>query len=121
MRSAPTLNSCTMPFSSVAMIEKLALVRIAFSSAPSFRRASAECGRRTASGLEASLSAVRPPLWWNMGSPLVGSSDHGSATSAARMCGNEQRIQLTRHHARDVEHQPLVFGFDHAVAFADDL
>ena len=30
MRSAPTLNSWMMPFSSVAMIEKLALVRIAF-------------------------------------------------------------------------------------------
>jgi hypothetical protein len=30
MRSAPTLNSWMMPFSSVAMIEKLALVRMAF-------------------------------------------------------------------------------------------
>src|SRR5687768_12836052 len=34
MRSAPTLNSWMMPFSSVAMIEKLALVRIAFCRAP---------------------------------------------------------------------------------------
>jgi hypothetical protein len=33
MRSAPTLNSWMMPCSSVAMIEKLALVRIAFCSA----------------------------------------------------------------------------------------
>src|SRR5258707_1124415 len=39
MRSAPTLNSWMMPFSSVAMIEKLALVRIAFCSAPAFARA----------------------------------------------------------------------------------
>src|SRR6185295_18645800 len=30
MRAAPTLNGWMMPFSSVAMIEKLALVRIAF-------------------------------------------------------------------------------------------
>src|SRR5438445_10806837 len=36
MRSAPTLKSWMMPFSSVAMIEKLALVRIAFCSAPAF-------------------------------------------------------------------------------------
>src|SRR4051794_17568044 len=34
MRSAPMLKSWMMPFSSVAMIEKLALVRIAFCSAP---------------------------------------------------------------------------------------
>src|SRR3954468_97689 len=34
MRSAPTLKIWMMPFSSVAMIEKLALVRIAFCSAP---------------------------------------------------------------------------------------
>ena len=46
MRSAPTLNNWMMPFSSVAMIAKLALVRIAFCSAPAlsnifWRRASA--------------------------------------------------------------------------------
>ena len=40
MRSAPTLNSWMMPFSSVAMIEKLALVRIAFCKAPVFSNAS---------------------------------------------------------------------------------
>src|ERR1044072_696428 len=34
MRSAPTLNSWMMPFSSVAMIENLALLRIAFCNAP---------------------------------------------------------------------------------------
>src|SRR5688572_4434597 len=39
MRSAPTLNSWMMPFSSVAMIEKLALVRMAFCSAPVLSRA----------------------------------------------------------------------------------
>src|SRR6185503_8805752 len=39
MRSAPTLNSWMMPFSSVAMIEKLALVRIAYCRAPAFSRA----------------------------------------------------------------------------------
>src|SRR3954468_5855083 len=70
MRSAPTLNSWTMPFSSVAMIEKLALVRIASSSAPSFRRASAECAWRAASGLEASFRAGwRSPRLWNMDDP----------------------------------------------------
>jgi hypothetical protein len=37
MRSAPTLNSWMMPCSSVAMIEKLALVRMAFCSAPVLR------------------------------------------------------------------------------------
>ena len=40
MRSAPTLNSWMMPFSSVAMIEKLALVRMAVCSAPVFSKAS---------------------------------------------------------------------------------
>ena len=39
MRSAPTLKSWMTPFSSVAMIEKLALVRIAFCSAPALRSA----------------------------------------------------------------------------------
>src|SRR3954471_8312342 len=39
MRSAPTLKSWMMPFSSVAMIEKLALVRIAFCSAPALSNA----------------------------------------------------------------------------------
>src|SRR4030088_1084143 len=39
MRSAPKLNSWMMPFSSVAMIEKLALVRIAFCNAPAFSKA----------------------------------------------------------------------------------
>jgi len=34
MRSAPTLKSWMTPFSSVAMLEKLALLRIAFCSAP---------------------------------------------------------------------------------------
>src|SRR5579859_5440735 len=39
MRSAPTLNSWMMPRSSVAMIEKFALVRIAFCNAPALSRA----------------------------------------------------------------------------------
>src|SRR6185295_8681584 len=34
MRSAPTLNNWMTPFSSVAMIEKLALLRTAFCRAP---------------------------------------------------------------------------------------
>src|SRR3954468_2797051 len=39
MRSAPTLNTWMIPRSSVAMIEKLALVKIAFCNAPALRRA----------------------------------------------------------------------------------
>src|SRR4051812_23654754 len=44
MRSAPTLNNWMTPFSSVAMLEKLALLKIAFCKAPALRRASS---RRT--------------------------------------------------------------------------
>src|SRR5436190_24172816 len=40
MRSAPTLKSWMTPFSSVAMLEKLALLRMAFCSAPVLRSAS---------------------------------------------------------------------------------
>src|SRR5947207_15375643 len=40
MRSAPTLNICMTPFSSVAMLEKLALLRIAFCKAPVLSKAS---------------------------------------------------------------------------------
>ena len=39
MRSAPTLNSWMTPFSSVAMLEKLALFKIAFCSALVLSRA----------------------------------------------------------------------------------
>src|SRR4249919_383812 len=39
MRSAPTLNNWMMPFSSVAIIEKLALVRIAYCKAPALSSA----------------------------------------------------------------------------------
>src|SRR5688572_30463453 len=39
MRSAPTLKSWMTPFSSVAMLEKLALLRMAFWRAPVLRRA----------------------------------------------------------------------------------
>src|ERR1017187_4704955 len=39
MRSAPTLKSCMTPFSSVAMLEELALLKIAFCSAPAFSSA----------------------------------------------------------------------------------
>src|ERR1035437_3009115 len=44
MRSAPTLNIWMSPFSSVAILEKLALLKIAFCKAPVFSRASS---RRT--------------------------------------------------------------------------
>src|SRR5258706_12547469 len=44
MRSAPTLKSWMTPFSSVAMLEKLALLRIALCSAPVLSRAAS---RRT--------------------------------------------------------------------------
>src|SRR5208282_3633218 len=40
MRSAPTLKIWITPFSSVAMLEKLALLKIAFCKAPVFSRAS---------------------------------------------------------------------------------
>src|SRR3979490_248881 len=40
MRSAPILNNWMMPFSSVAIIEKLALLKIAFCRAPVFSRVS---------------------------------------------------------------------------------
>src|SRR3954467_10408408 len=38
IRSAPTLNSWITPFSSVAMLEKFALLRIAVCSAPAIKR-----------------------------------------------------------------------------------
>jgi hypothetical protein len=41
MRSAPTLKIWITPFASVAMLEKLALLKIALWSAPVFSRASA--------------------------------------------------------------------------------
>src|ERR1700675_517750 len=40
MRSAPTLKIWMTPFASVAIIEKLALLKIAFCKAPVFSRAS---------------------------------------------------------------------------------
>jgi len=43
MRSAPTLNIWMTPFASVAMLEKFALLKIAFCSAPAFSSASSAC------------------------------------------------------------------------------
>ena len=45
MRSAPTLKIWITPFASVAMLEKLALLKIAFCSAPVFCSAASACLR----------------------------------------------------------------------------
>src|SRR4051794_836922 len=58
MRSAPTLNSWMMPFSSVAMIEKLALVRIAFCKAPVLSSVSWRRNSLIPSGLHSSFGTT---------------------------------------------------------------
>src|SRR5471032_845661 len=45
MRSAPTLKIWMTPFASVAMLEKLALLKIALCSAPAFSNAASACLR----------------------------------------------------------------------------
>ena len=45
MRSAPTLKIWMTPFSSVAMLEKLALLKMAFCRAPALSSASSACLR----------------------------------------------------------------------------
>src|SRR5215203_1799516 len=56
IRSAPTLNSWMTPLSSVAMLEKLALLRMAFCSAPVLR--SASCRRTSAPASAVMVSSV---------------------------------------------------------------
>src|SRR5688500_5982880 len=57
MRSAPTLKIWMTPFASVAMLEKLALLKIALCNAPLVRRASAS---RTSTGTVALRSVIGP-------------------------------------------------------------
>jgi hypothetical protein len=58
MRSAPTLKIWMTPFSSVAMLEKLALLKIAFCRAPVLSRASLRRTSVTTSGLPAASSRM---------------------------------------------------------------
>ena len=58
MRSAPTLNICMTPFSSVAMLEKLALLKIAFCKAPVLSRASWRRTSMLAAVVPAALSRM---------------------------------------------------------------
>src|SRR6202162_4390847 len=68
MRSAPTLNIWMTPFSSVAMLEKLALLKIALCKAPAFSRASL---RRTSVTTLSLLAAGmgEPPVCADMSAP----------------------------------------------------
>src|SRR6185295_6999652 len=58
MRSAPTLKIWMTPVASVAMLEKLALLKIALCKAPVFRRACAWRTSRVTSTASAALSGV---------------------------------------------------------------
>src|SRR6476619_1642390 len=74
MRSAPTLNSWMTPFSSVAMLEKLALLKIAFCSAPVFSRAASRPTSVTPSAAAVSMA------------PTVSSEMAGSRDCADMRC-----------------------------------
>src|SRR6187399_3292866 len=52
MRSAPTLKIWMTPFSSVAMLEKLALLKIALCNAPASSSASSACFRAVTSSMD---------------------------------------------------------------------
>src|SRR5580704_3068020 len=58
MRSAPTLKIWMTPFSSVAMLEKLALLKIAFCKAPAFIRASLRRASVTTFSLPAAAAGM---------------------------------------------------------------
>src|SRR5580700_20142 len=66
MRSAPTLKSWITPLSSVAMLEKLALFRMAFCSAPVLSRAAARLTSVTVSATPAA-SSKRATSWYSAG------------------------------------------------------
>src|SRR6266850_4949300 len=79
MRSAPTLNSWMTPFSSVAMLEKLALFRIAFCKAPVLSTASTRRISMTASALAASRAAESWPFLLMDHLRRLGLLEHGQA------------------------------------------
>src|ERR1700733_1777171 len=89
MSSAPALNSWTMPFSSVAMTEKLALLRMACCSAPDLTISSSTrtLARRA---LPASCAAVSDGIFLNsMRSSVLDSDMKGSGDllAAAAIAG----------------------------------
>ena len=63
MRSAPTLNIWMTPFASVAMLEKLALLKIAFCKAWALSSASSACLRAVVSSIASRNSSLLTPGW----------------------------------------------------------
>src|SRR5688572_25159376 len=87
MRSAPTLNSWMTPFSSVAMLEKLALLRIAFCSAPVL---SSAASRRT-SEMPDGVVCIAQPIEARTPGPCAGShSSYGGLGGDRRACARRR-------------------------------
>src|SRR5688572_2590048 len=102
MRSAPTLKSWMMPFSSVAMSEKLALVRIAFCRAPVLSSASWRRISLTRSAMPGSSATTRPYPASDMGRiHLKREIDDYPGHSLGGRCASahEARLHGSRGHA----------------------
>src|ERR1019366_2872971 len=69
MRSAPTLKIWMTPFSSVAILEKLALLKIAFCKAPAFSRASLRWTSMTTSSVPAAAGMAESWFCADMSQP----------------------------------------------------
>src|SRR4030066_893628 len=87
MRSAPTLKIWITPFSSVAMLEKLALLRIAFCSAPVLSKA---FWRRTSAARPLALPArVGPFAVFDM---VVSVESVQRPKGGLRLSGRQQKV-----------------------------
>ena len=97
MRSAPTLKSWMTPFSSVAMLEKLALLRMAFCSAPVLSRAAS---RRTSVTTSASWRGMG--MWIGAGTGMaVGGNVHFTKRTHVRKASRASFYKTNRGGAGD--------------------